>query len=216
MRKKRYTKGEEIANSLSHAAGILLGCIAGYVLLPIAIKSKDPSEIVAICLYLFGMLSSYISSTWYHACQDERQKELLRKFDHAAIYLHIAGTYAPFTLVVLHDAGAWGWSLFTFVWLSAIVGVLLSFTNLKEHSHLETLCYVVLGCTILVAFKPLIDVLKPEGSLNAVWWIIAGGLSYIVGALFYSWRKIRYMHTVFHIFVLLGSVCHMIAIYSVL
>ncbi|WP_455498645.1 PAQR family membrane homeostasis protein TrhA [Coprobacter sp.] len=216
MTMKRYTTGEEFGNTFSHGLGIIFGIIAGYILLYTARESGDEWAVVSVCIYLFGMLSSYISSTWYHACRNEERKALLRKFDHAAIYLHIAGTYAPFTLVVLRDVGAWGWSLFAFVWLSAITGTILSFTNLKDHSHLETLCYVIMGCSILIAFKPLIDVLTPEGLISTVYWIIAGGISYVVGALFYSWRKVKYMHTVFHLFVLLGSVCHVIAIYTIL
>ncbi len=216
MKKERYTKGEEIANASSHGLGILLGIIAGIILMRGAIQTNDMWIMVSFAIYLFGMLSSYITSTWYHTCTNVNRKALLRKFDHGAIYLHIAGTYTPFTLVVLRNAGAWGWSLFAFVWASAIVGFILSFIKLKEHSYLETVCYIAMGGSILVAFKPLIDCLSPLGSINAVYWLIGGGVSYIIGALFYSLTKMRYMHSVFHLFVLGGSVCHIIAIYSIL
>ena len=139
----RYTHGEELANTLSHGAGILLGIIAGYFLLVKAAAGNDPHWAVAcVSVYLAGMLSSYISSTWYHASAPGTMKELLRKFDHGAIYLHIAGTYTPFTLLVMRNAGGWGWGIFTFVWLSALIGFILSFKKLKEHSNLETCCYV--------------------------------------------------------------------------
>lgn len=114
-----------------------------------------------------------------------RLKELLRKFDHGAIYLHIAGTYTPFTLLVMRHAGGWGWGIFSFVWLSAIVGFILSFKKLKEHSNLETVCYVAMGASILVAMKPLMDNLTEMGAVPAFWWLIGGGASYIIGAVFY-------------------------------
>jgi len=213
-----YTKGEEIANTISHAAGILLGIIAGYVLLHTAIRSGSGWEVGSVIAYLFGMLASYATSTCYHACthKKEKRKQLLRKFDHGAIYLHIAGTYVPFTLVVLRNEGFWGWSLFAFICLAAIAGLIVSFTKLKSHSNMETICFVLMGAAILVAFKPLVDVLLTTEKINALYWLIAGGVSYIVGALFYSWTKRRYMHTVFHLFVLGGSICHIIAIYLIL
>ena len=152
----RYTHGEELANTLSHGAGILLGIIAGYFLLIKAAAGNDPHWAVAcVSVYLAGMLSSYISSTWYHASAPGTTKELLRKFDHGAIYLHIAGTYTPFTLLVMRNAGGWGWGIFAFVWLSALIGFILSFKKLKEHSNLETCCYVGMGASILIALKPL-------------------------------------------------------------
>lgn len=213
---KRYTLGEEVANSVSHGIGIIFGIVAGFFLMHKAIISGDPWAIGSVPLYLFGMLSSYFTSTLYHSIKDGKTKELLRKFDHGAIYLHIAGTYSPITLVVLRNVGYWGWGLFIFVWLCAVIGFMLSFTNLKEHSNLETICFVAMGASILVAFKPLADTLSPLHELSSVYWIIAGGVSYIIGALFYSWRKVRYMHSVFHLFCLGGSVCHVIAIYTIL
>jgi len=213
---KFYTKGEEIANSLSHGAGILLGVVAGYILLYTAIENDTPWGTGCIAAYLFGMLASYTTSTWYHGCFHEKRKALLRKFDHAAIYLHIAGTYVPFTLIVLRNEGAWGWSLFVFTVVAAVAGLIVSFKRLKEHSHFETVCFVLMGACIMVAFKPLYDALEATGRIEALYWLIAGGLSYVVGAVFYSLAKVRYMHTVFHFFVLGGSVCHIVAIYLIL
>nr|WP_321375668.1 hemolysin III family protein [uncultured Bacteroides sp.] len=216
MGQKRYTKGEEIANASSHGLGILLGITVGIFLMRSAFETNNRWIMVSFAIYLLGMLSSYVTSTWYHACRNEKRKALLRKFDHGAIYLHIAGTYTPFTLVVLRDSGAWGWALFSFVWLAAIAGFILSFKKLKEHSNLETICYVIMGGVILVAMKPLVDCLSPRGAINILYWLIGGGFSYIIGAIFYSLTKLRYMHSVFHLFVLGGSVCHIIAIYSIL
>lgn len=216
MASKYYTKQEELANTISHGAGILLGIVGGYILLSKAITTGDGWAIGSVIAYLFGMLASYVTSTCYHGCKHEKRKHLLRKCDHSAIYLHIAGTYIPFTLIVLRNEGAWGWSLFAFICIAAIAGLIVSFVRLKDHSNLETVCFVLMGGAILVAFKPLADVLSQTGRLPSLYWLIAGGVAYVVGALFYSWTKRKYMHTVFHLFVLAGSVCHLIAIYIIL
>lgn len=207
-----YTKGEERANALSHGVGILIGIIGGGYLLRMAMDSGNPWAIGGIWLYLFGMLSSYISSTRYHASKPSHHRELLRKLDHAAIYLHIAGSYSPIMLISLREAGYWGWGIFSFVWLCAAVGVTLSFCKLKEHSNLETICYVAMGCSIFVAFKPLCEHVPPL----FIYWLIAEGVSYITGAVFYTFHKLPYMHSVFHLFVLGGTICHMIALWYIL
>ena len=139
-------------------------------------------------------------------------REVLRKFDHAAIYLHIAGSYSPIMLVSLREAGYWGWGIFSFVWLCAFIGTTLCFCRLKEHSYLETICYIAMGCSIFVAFKPLCNHVP---SLF-IYWLIAEGVSYITGAVFYSFHKLPYMHSVFHLFVLGGTICHMIALWYIL
>lgn len=211
-----YSRSEERANAYTHAAGIVLGIVAGCVLLAKAATNSGWWATGSVLAYLFGMLSSYVSSTCYHACNEPEMKKKLRKFDHAAIYLHIAGTYVPFSLVVLRNEGLWGWGLFGITTLAAIIGVALSFGELKKHSHIKTVCYVLMGCCILIAIKPLSDVLNRNGQIDALYWLIGGGVSYIVGALFYSWTKKIYAHTVFHLFVLGGSVCHIIAIYKIL
>lgn len=214
---KTYSHGEELANAISHAIGILLGVIAGYILLSkVSLRGGGFWEIGSVLVYLCGMLSCYAVSTLYHGSKEGKRKRLLQKFDHALIYVHIAGTYTPFTLITLRTEGLWGWSLFTFVWLSAIAGAIVSFKKSGKHSYVETVCYVVMGGSIFVAFKPLIDVLGRTGGLDALYWLIGGGISYIIGAAFYSLTKVKYMHTVFHLFVLGGSFCHIIAIYIIL
>lgn len=211
-----YTVKEELANTISHSLGILLGVFAGYLLIGAALNNESSWALWSVIIYLFGMIASYVTSTIYHASVHPLRKKLFRKFDHAAIYFHIAGTYTPFTLLVLREQSAWGWSLFSFIWLAAVIGLIFSFKKLKKHSSIETVCFVIMGCSILVAIKPLSDVLSVSGQIKALYWLIAGGVSYIVGALFYSLTKISYMHTVFHLFVLGGSVCHIIAIYLIL
>lgn len=209
----RYTHREEVWNTFSHAGGILLGVVIGIIFLVMAFGSDSSWARVSIILYLFGMLGSYIASTAYHALPvRSKWKERLRRWDHAAIYWHIAGSYSPLTLIALRDQGYWGWGLFSFVWLCAIVGTIVSFVRLKEHSNFETVCFVGMGLSVLIAFKPLIDTV----SVNAVSWIIAEGVCYITGAVFYSLNKRRFMHSVFHFFVLAGSVCHIVAVWDVL
>ena len=184
----RYTRKEEIWNAWSHGGGVVLGVVFGVIFLVWCFQSDDQWARVGVILYLFGMLGSYAASTLYHSMKHHSKwKGRLRKWDHAAIYWHIAGSYSPLTLVALRKAAA-NYSLFTI------------------------LCFVGMGLSVLVAFKPLID----SVSTAAVIWIIAEGVSYITGAVFYSFNKTKYMHSVFHFFVLAGSVCHIIAVWDVL
>ena len=209
----RYTKKEEIWNAASHGGGILMGVVFGIIFLVWCFQADNNWARVGVILYLFGMLGSYVASTLYHSMKHHSKwKERLRKWDHAAIYWHIAGSYSPLTLTALRDQGYWGWSLFIFVWSCAIAGTIVSFIRLKEHSNLETFCFVGMGLSVLVTFKPLMD----SVSQAAVIWLIAEGVSYITGAVFYSFNKTKYMHSVFHFFVLAGSVCHIIAVWDVL
>ena len=191
----------------------MLGVVFGIIFLVWCFQADNNWARVGVILYLFGMLASYVASTLYHSIRHHSKwKERLRKWDHAAIYWHIAGSYSPLTLTALRTQGYWGWSLFSFVWACAIAGTIISFVRLKEHSNVETFCFVGMGLSILVAFKPLMD----SVSAAAVIWLIAEGVSYITGAVFYSFNKTKYMHSVFHFFVLAGSVCHIIAVWDVL
>lgn len=208
-----YNHKEELWNSWTHAGGALLGAVVGTVFLIWSTRSGNVWAVIGVSLYIFGMLMSYLASTIYHALSAwSVWKERMRKWDHAAIYWHIAGAYSPITLVALREAGYWGWALFVFVWLCAIVGTVMSFRRLSGHSNLETLCFIAMGLSVLVAFKPLLD----NVSLTAVSWLIAEGVAYITGAVFYSLNKRKYMHTVFHFFVLLGEICHAVAVGYVL
>lgn len=215
-RSRQYSNNEELINSASHALGIIFGLVAAYIFFSKESILNNKWAVLSVAIYLFGMLVSYITSTWYHATKEGRTKWILQKFDHASIYLHIAGTYTPFTLVTMREEGMWGWALFTFIWLAAIVGVIVSFTKSGKHNYIETACYVIMGCSILVAFNPLINSLSASERIDALVWLVLGGVSYIVGAVFYSFAKIKYLHTVFHFFVLGGSICHIISIYKAL
>ena len=211
----RYSIKEEKANTYTHAIGIAFGLIAGTFLIQKAIETKNNWAIVSYSVYAIFMTLSYITSTLYHIDKKRIRKTVRRKFDHAAIYAHIAGTYTPFTLVVLREQGGWGWSLFAVIWIAAAAGIILSFLKLKNASKLETACYVAMGWVVVIAFKPLMDVLSANNSMAALYWLIGGGLFYTVGSVLYSFKKIEYMHAVWHLFVLGGSVCHALAIWNI-
>ncbi len=211
--KIHFSHREELWNSWSHAGGIALGVAFGIVFLVWCFRSHNGWATAGVILYLFGMLCSYAASTIYHALSARSVwKERLRRWDHAAIYWHIAGSYSPITLVALRSDGLWGWGLFCFVWLCAISGTVMSFRHLRDHSNVETLCFVLMGLSVLVAFGPLMHAV----STSAVVWLVAEGVAYITGAVFYTLHRRRYMHTVFHFFVLLGSICHIICVWDIL
>ena len=174
-----YTHREELWNSWSHAAGILLGMAFGMVFLYWCFRVKDGWATFGVSLYLLGMVGSYVASTSYHALRPTSPwKERLRKWDHAAIYWHIAGSYSPITLVALRGEGPWGWLLFAFVWTCTIGGTISSLRKLKPHSNIETLTYVGMGLSVLVAFKPLLHAVE----VSSVAWIIAEGVMFVTGA----------------------------------
>ena len=174
----------------------------------------DMLACASVLLYLLGMLASYTASTLYHSCPENSPWRLkLRKLDHAAIYWHIAGSYSPITLIALRDSGFWGWGIFIVIWLCALLGTVLTYAELKDRkNHFETVCYVVMGLLIVVAFKYLMAAVP----MDIVWWIVAEGVFYITGAIFYSVYRIKYMHFVFHMFVLCGSISHFMAVWGML
>ena len=178
--------------------------------------AESPVVTISLLLYIFGVVSSYATSTIYHAIPARKveAKALARKFDHAAIYWHIAGSYSPVTLIAMLGGGekVWAVVIFSCVWLCAVVGTALSFRKMKAQSYLETVCYCLMGLTILVAFKPFYECC----GLAIMLWVIGEGVAYIAGAVLYSFKKIPYIHSVFHIFVILGDVCHMIATWKIL
>ena len=192
---------EEIANATTHGLAVLFGGAAGIWLLQKALCCHNLWAVSSVSVYIVCMLFSYITSTLYHACKEGKRKVILRKLDHVAIYFHIAGTYTFFTLAVLRDVAFWGWLLFSTVWIIAITGSYINFLGKGIGSRIETICYISMGLVICVAFKPLVDTLNSLKSLDVLWCIIAGGISFIVGAVLYSFKKIPYIHAVFHLFV---------------
>ncbi len=211
---KVYTKKEEFFNVVSHAVGTLVGLLVGVLFVTEVLERGGGSlALTSVLLYVAGMSSSYICSTAYHAAKPGTSlRRHLRKLDHSAIYWHIAGSYSPITLIAMRDSGYWGWGIFVFIWLCAILGTLLSLKKMKKQNHLVTVCYVLMGLTIVVAMKQFYDAVP----LSVFLWVIGEGVAYITGAVLYSLHKIRYIHSIFHLFVLLGTICHMIAVWKVI
>ena len=211
-----YSFPEEIANTATHAVGLAMALAVCIFFLVQSSGSSSWLVPFSLAIYLFGVVSSYAASVVYHAIPSTREgaKAWARKFDHAAIYWHIAGSYTPLTLVAMRDGGApvWGLVIFSFVWFSCVVGTSLSFRKMKAQSYLETTCYVLMGLTILIAFKPFYD----SCGVAIVLWVAAEGVAYIIGAVLYSFKKVPYIHSVFHVFVILGDICHMIATWMML
>lgn len=212
---KFYTPREERANYLTHAAGVILAIAATIVLLRKAILAGDGWALAAYAIFGFGMLVCMLSSTIYHYVQEPKSKAQLRHFDHASIYLLIAASYSPFTLILLREARFWGWLLFALVWTIALVGMGLSFGKLKKNSHLKTTSYVLMGLVVLIAFKPLIETANEKNCIEVIWWLIAGGVFYIVGAVIYATAKREFVHAVFHVFVLFGLASHIVSAYLI-
>lgn len=211
---KKYSKGEERLNVISHAVGFVCAlAVSVFFVGEVIAKGGDGWSLASMLLYAVGMLSSYAFSTAYHATRvGTSARRLLRKFDHAAIYWYIAGCYSPITLIAMRDIGYWGWGIFAFCWLCAIVGTLLCLRKQKKQNILETVCYVLMGLTILVAMKQFYNAV----SLSAFLWVVGEGVAYIAGAVLYSIHKVKYVHAIFHFFVMLGTLCHMIAVWQVL
>lgn len=202
-----YPPAEEMANRLTHGVGALLG-VAGLVLLVVASSLHgDAWHIVSTAIFGTTLVLLYTASTLYHSATGDRARVLLRKFDHAAIFLLIAGTYTPFVLVTLR--GAWGWSLFGVVWGLAVAGVALKFWFAGRFRVVSTLIYLAMGWLVMIAIKPLMAAL-PAGGLGL---LVAGGVCYTGGAVFYLWKRLPYHHAIWHVFVLAGSACHWTAVF---
>lgn len=197
---------EELANTLSHGVGLLCALVAAPILIIGALRSGSAANIVGSSVFGATLVLLYLSSTWYHATPASRLKDRLRRLDHSAIYLLIAGTYTPFTLGVL--AGAWGWTLFGLVWGAAAIGVCAKLGVGIRHPRLSTILYLVMGWSALIVIRPLLQSLPAAG----IGWLVAGGLSYTGGVVFYVARRLPYNHLVWHLFVMAGSTCHFFAV----
>jgi hemolysin III len=199
---------EEIANAITHGIGLLLSIAGFVVLLVLAALRGTAWHIVACSIYGATLICLYTASTLYHAVISPRVKRALRIFDHSAIYLLIAGTYTPFLLVSLR--GPWGWSLFGVIWGLALAGVLFKFWFVERFAILSTAVYIAMGWLVVIAAKPVITHLP----LTAIIWLLAGGLAYTGGVIFFAAKRIPYSHAIWHLFVLAGSICHYFAVLS--
>jgi hemolysin III len=203
--KRDQTLGEEIANSVSHGVGFLAAVAVTPVLIVSALPS-GPAAIVGASIFGATMMVLYLASTLYHAFPQSRTKRVFKIFDHGAIFLLIAGTYTPFTLGVLQ--GSWGWTLFGIVWSLAILGVVLKSTAGAGSGKLSTALYLAMGWLAILAVKPLWLNMPAWGLV----WLLAGGLMYSAGVLFFVAERIRYSHFIWHLFVMAGTACHVVAV----
>ena len=204
----KYSEKEEKLNVLTHAFGLLLSIIGLPFLLLKSIHFNGFWKPISIVIFGISLVILYAASTFYHASKDPKIRRKLNIFDHAAIYVLIAGTYSPFTIIVLE--GSLGWIIFGCTWAFALVGIILKLFYTGRYDKISTIMYILMGWQIILVINPLIDVFSPEG----VQLLFAGGVFYTVGALIYSSKKIKYNHAIFHVFVLLGSACHYICVYS--
>jgi len=201
------SRGEEIANSVSHGLGLLLAIIGLPFLVIGAMQTQRPLAVVGAAIFGGSAVLLYLASTLYHAIPQARIKERLQRLDHSAIYILIAGTYTPITLGVLR--GTWGWSLLAVVWSLAVAGVIFKALAGARYDRISTLLYLAMGWLALVAIKPLWLHMQPGGLA----WLFAGGMAYTVGVVFYALdERVRYSHFVWHLFVLAGTCCHFLVV----
>lgn len=201
----QYSLREEIAHSVTHGLGIVLSIAGLIAMLVVSERSGDVRHVVASMVYGVTLILLYLASTLYHGIPWPKAKRVLKVLDHSAIYLLIAGTYTPFTLISLR--GGWGWTLFGLVWGMALLGITLKVAAIGRFQWLSIALYLGMGW-LVVALRPLIEAVSPAG----VQLLFLGGLSYTLGVVFYKWRRLPYHHAVWHLFVLAGSVFHFFAV----
>ncbi len=203
----KQSLGEEIANSITHGIGAALATAALTILLVFAALKGDAWRVVSFAIYGTSLVLMYTSSTLYHAFTHKKAKRYFRIMDHSSIFLLIAGTYTPITLLALRDTG-WGWTIFGLIWGMAILGILFKFMFYGKLEKLSVVFYIAMGWLAVIAIKPML-VNLPTGLLI---WIAVGGLSYTLGIIFYAWTKLPYSHSIWHLFVLGGSISHFFGI----
>ena len=205
--KREQSQTEEIANSTSHAVGLLAAIIGTPILVVQATQSGDAAFVVGASIFSATILLLYLASTVYHALPVGKAKRILRVLDHSSIFLLIAGSYAPFTLGVLR--GAWGWTLFGLVWSLAVAGMVFTVVGKASHPVFSTGLYLLMGWLVIIAVDPMITRVPLPGLL----WLLAGGLFYTVGVAFFATdSRLQYGHLVWHLFVMAGTACHYFAV----
>lgn len=206
MEKGIYSKKEELANSITHGIGIALSLAALVILVAYASGQGNVWKVLSFSIYGVSLILLYTASTLYHSFNAVKIKHYLKIFDHSAIYLLIAGTYTPFMLVMLRESI--GWLMFGVIWSLALIGIFFKLFFVGRFQIFSTIIYLLMGWLVIIAFKPMI-VHVPEGGL---YWLLAGGISYSLGVVFYLWNRIPYHHAIWHLFVLGGSICHFFAV----
>ena len=204
----RYSNTEEKLNVITHGFGLIFAIISLPLLILKSLDFQGFWQVSSFIIYAVSLIILYAASTFYHAAKEPKLRRKLNIFDHAAIYVLIAGSYTPFCLVVLPESS--GWYLFVFVWLFALAGVVLKLFFTGKYDKLSTALYLIMGWQVVFLIKPLIHNLSYDG----LFYLVAGGVFYTVGAIFYSIGKVKYNHAIFHVFVLLGSFSHFWAIYK--
>ncbi len=205
---KYYPHKEERWNILTHGFGFIMSLLAAVLLCIRAGEFEDGRLTLSFIVFALGLILLYAASTFYHSAKDPVWRFRLKVLDHIAIFILIAGTYTPFALITLK--GTTGWIIFGVAWGIALTGTVLKLFFTGKYKNLSTLLYVGMGWIIIFAIKPLIENLSSGG----LWWLFAGGFFYTLGAVLYSIKKIPYNHALFHLFVLLGSFSHFMAIYN--
>ncbi len=203
----RYSEKEERLNVITHAFGLVMGILALPFLILKSLSFDGFWKPASILIYGVSIIVLYAASTVYHSAKTPILRRRLNIFDHAAIYVLIAGTYTPFTLITLE--GKTGWIIFGLTWFFALTGIILKLFFTGKFDKLSTIMYVLMGWQIVFAINPLLENLSTEG----LFWLFSGGVFYTVGAILYSIKKIPYNHAIFHVFVLLGSLSHFISVY---
>ena len=204
--KASYSLGEEIANAVTHGVGALLSIVALIALVSIAAVWGTHWHLASAIVYGTTMFLLYMASTLYHAITHPKARHVFKIIDHAGIYLLIAGTYTPFTLVTIRNDG--GWYLFAVVWTLALIGIAAEAFWVYRPKWLSAVVYLAMGWLALAMVRPLLQSLEPGG----VWLLVAGGLAYTLGTVFYVLKRVRYMHAVWHLWVLAGTVLHFLAV----
>ena len=204
----KYSKKEEKLNVLTHAFGLIMSIVGLPFLLLKSLQYNGFWQPLSIVIFGVSLIVLYAASTFYHASKDSKLRRKLNIFDHAAIYFLIAGTYSPFTIIILD--GSLGWLIFSCTWVFAFVGIVLKFFFTGRYDKLSTAMYILMGWQIILVIKPLMNAF----SINGLKFLFAGGVFYTLGALLYSSKKITYNHAIFHVFVLLGSASHFISVYK--
>jgi hemolysin III len=197
---------EDVANVATHGFGVLASLAGGSLLIVLAALSGSAWSIVGVSIFTASLVTLYSASTLYHASRNETTRRRLKVFDHCAIYLLIAGTYTPFLITSLR--GGWGWSLFGVIWGLAVAGVVFKLYFTGRFPRLSTAIYIAMGWLVVIAAGPLARALGP-GTLG---WLLAGGITYTAGTLFYHSKRVPYAHAIWHLFVLSGSICHGVAV----
>jgi len=197
---------EEMFNSITHGTGILLSIAALVLLIVFSSIYGTARHVVSCTIFGTSLLLLYTSSTLYHSFRNPGIKKVLRVFDHSCIYILIAGTYTPFLIITL--SGVIGWVMFCVIWFLAAIGVAFKILFLNRFKIVSVVAYVLMGWIIIFAIKPLVQTLSSGG----IFWLVAGGVTYTLGVIFYVWKKLPFSHAIWHLFVLGGSICHFFAV----